>query len=73
MARIHARVEETMTADASATAPEIIETGTTRVACNGGGGPLGHPNVWLEMGEATQVQCPYCSRLFVLKSEGSHS
>lgn len=62
-----------MTADASATAPEIIEAGTTRVACNGGGGPLGHPNVYLEMGEETRVQCPYCSRLFVLKSEGSHS
>lgn len=61
-----------MTTDASAKAPEITETGATRVACNGGGGPLGHPNVYLEMGEDAQVQCPYCSHLFVLKSEGSH-
>ena len=58
-----------MTTDAAASAPEIIETDKTRIACNGGGA-LGHPNVYLEMGEDSQVQCPYCSRLFVLKSAG---
>ncbi len=59
-----------MTTDAAASAPEIVETDKTRVTCNGGGGALGHPNVYLEMGEETEVQCPYCSRLFVLKSDG---
>ena len=31
-------------------APEIVETENTRVACDGGGGALGHPRVYLEMG-----------------------
>jgi hypothetical protein len=30
------------------------------------GGALGHPRVWLEMGEADFVECPYCDRRFVL-------
>lgn len=64
------QVEKKMTTKA----PERIETNQTRIACNGdGGGVSGHPNVWLEMGEEGHVQCPYCSRLFVLKSKGGHS
>jgi uncharacterized Zn-finger protein len=47
--------------------PETIVVSTKRVSCDGGGGTLGHPKVFLEMGEGTQVECPYCDRLFVLK------
>ena len=47
-------------------APEIVETDSTRVACDGGGGALGHPRVYLEMGEEPFVECPYCDRRFVL-------
>ena len=36
----------------------------SRVACNGGGGPLGHPQVWLTLGSDRSVICPYCSRHF---------
>jgi uncharacterized Zn-finger protein len=54
-------------------APEIIETEDTRVACDGGGGALGHPRVFLEMGDETQVECPYCDKRFVLKDgAGAH-
>jgi uncharacterized Zn-finger protein len=49
-------------------APEIIETDNTRVACDGGGGALGHPRVYLEMGDESFVECPYCDRRFVLKA-----
>ncbi|MCG8508980.1 MAG: zinc-finger domain-containing protein [Rhodospirillales bacterium] len=42
----------------------IIVTGS-RVSCDGGGGPLGHPRVYLEMGGDDQIVCPYCSRRFV--------
>lgn len=49
-------------------APEIIEAETTRVMCDGGGGPLGHPRVFLEMGDEDFVECGYCDRRFVLKS-----
>jgi uncharacterized Zn-finger protein len=46
--------------------PEIVTVRSHRVACDGVGGALGHPRVWLEMGEADFVECPYCDRRFVL-------
>ena len=49
-------------------APEIIEVDNTRVACDGGGGTLGHPRVFLEMGNDDYVECPYCDRRFVLRA-----
>jgi uncharacterized Zn-finger protein len=52
-------------------APEVIEVDETRVACDGGGGALGHPRVYLEMGERNFVECPYCDRRFVLR-KGAH-
>ena len=47
-------------------APEVIVVRSGRVACDGVGGALGHPRVFLEMGEAAFVECPYCDRRFVL-------
>ena len=54
-------------------APEVITVASHRIACDGVGGALGHPRVWLEMGEAAFVECPYCDRRFVLAhgSEGA--
>ncbi|MGH6888394.1 MAG: zinc-finger domain-containing protein [Rhizomicrobium sp.] len=52
-------------------APETIEVKETRVSCDGGGGTLGHPRVYLEMGDTDYVECPYCDRRFVL-SAGAH-
>ena len=46
--------------------PEVIVVRSKRVACDGVGGALGHPRVWLEMGEADFVECTYCDRRFVL-------
>ena len=46
--------------------PEIILVSSRRVACDGVGGALGHPRVYLEMGEADFVECGYCDRRFVL-------
>ncbi|MBS0409079.1 MAG: zinc-finger domain-containing protein [Proteobacteria bacterium] len=56
-------------------APEVITVRSRRVACDGVGGALGHPRVWLEMGEADFVECLYCDRRFVLAhgSEGEES
>lgn len=45
-------------------APETIPVETHRVACDGGG-VLGHPLVYLELGADGRILCPYCSRLFV--------
>ncbi len=52
-------------------APETVETDSTRVMCDGGGGTLGHPRVYLEMGDESFVECPYCDRRFVLKAGAS--
>ena len=52
--------------------PEIIEVETASVACDGGanglGAALGHPKVYLQMGDEDFVECPYCDRRFVLKA-----
>jgi uncharacterized Zn-finger protein len=37
-------------------------------ACNGGGGPLGHPRVYLNLAPLGRAECPYCSRLFVYRA-----
>ena len=50
--------------------PETIEVETEIVSCDGGGGALGHPLVFLNMEGRGQVDCPYCDRRFVLKAGG---
>ena len=52
---------------------ETILVNTRTVACNGGGGPLGHPRVFLNLGPKHQVECPYCSRLYVLEGHAPHA
>ena len=49
--------------------PEEIVVKTKRVACDGGGGALGHPLVYMDMGEDDHVECGYCDRKFVLASK----
>ena len=36
-----------------------------KVSCDGGG-VLGHPKVFLDMGRNNEIICPYCSKLFSL-------
>lgn len=50
-------------------APEIItvDPHADGVACDGGGGPLGHPKVWYTFDKNDSVECGYCDRLFVKK------
>lgn len=52
-------------------APEIIVVETKRVSCDGGGGALGHPIVFYEMGDEDFVECKYCDRCFVLKGSAA--
>ncbi|MEM7525660.1 MAG: zinc-finger domain-containing protein [Pseudomonadota bacterium] len=52
-------------------APETEEVQTARIACDGGEGALGHPRVWLSIGEDGFVICPYCDKKFVLKAGAS--
>ena len=47
--------------------PETIEVTDTTISCDGGGGALGHPKVWLNARGKGAVDCPYCDRRYVLK------
>lgn len=47
--------------------PEDIVVPTKRVACDGGG-PAGHPLVYMDMGGDDFVECAYCDRRFVLSA-----
>jgi uncharacterized Zn-finger protein len=53
-------------------APEVIEAASRKVKCDGGGGALGHPIVYYDMGEDTFVECLYCDRRFVLAEGAGH-
>jgi uncharacterized Zn-finger protein len=46
--------------------PETIEVESTVVACDGGGGALGHPRIYLNMRDG-EAECGYCDRRYVLK------
>lgn len=52
------------------TTPEVNDVQTvteTKVACDGGGGPLGHPMIYLTFRPGQrEIVCPYCSRRFRL-------
>ena len=54
--------------DAVIPPPEEVVVSTKRVACDGGG-VLGHPLVYLEMGEESFIECGYCDRRFVLSHD----
>lgn len=49
--------------------PEVVTVREHRVWCDGAGGALGHPRVFLEMGAKGYVECSYCDRRFVLARE----
>lgn len=62
--------------DAPLDPPEVVEVDSEIVACEGEGGALGHPRVFLNMAGKGYVDCPYCDRRFVLrtgaKASGGH-
>jgi uncharacterized Zn-finger protein len=44
---------------------EVIYVDSRTAVCDGGGGVLGHPRVFLAIDQSGEVECPYCSRRFV--------
>jgi uncharacterized Zn-finger protein len=51
------------------TPDERLPATSRTVLCDGGGGALGHPHIYLRI-VTDQVTCPYCSRTYVL-AEGA--
>jgi uncharacterized Zn-finger protein len=53
-------------------APETKIVETTKIACDGGEGALGHPRVWLTIpADIGYVECPYCDAKYVLKGSNA--
>lgn len=59
-------------AQTARSAPETETVTKSKVACDGGEGALGHPRVWLAIGEEGFVECPYCDKRYVLEGDGHH-
>ncbi|MDA0304881.1 MAG: zinc-finger domain-containing protein [Proteobacteria bacterium] len=61
------------------TEESTIEATSSTVGCDGGGGALGHPLVYLKIpvsgdgaeGIEGEIVCPYCSRHYVLRKTPS--
>ena len=72
-AKVPAKAVSPATQPAAGPQAEIIQVHGQRIACDGVGGALGHPRVFLEMGDEAFVECPYCDRRFVLATKGKAS
>lgn len=42
----------------------VIEIGAKEFMCIGEKPPFDHPHVFIDMGDETEIVCPYCSTLF---------
>ena len=42
----------------------VVEIGAKEFMCIGATPPFDHPHVFLDMGDASEVICPYCSTLY---------
>ena len=63
------QVKETQDDGANKASASVFVTNQLRVVCNGGGGALGHPKIFLTLGNDGRVTCPYCSREFVKSAD----
>ena len=51
-------------------AEQTTRVETQSIRCDGGGGVLGHPAVYLKFKGEAEIVCPYCSAKFIL-AEGA--
>ena len=42
----------------------VIEIGSQEFMCVGANPPFGHPHIFLDLGNASEIICPYCSTLY---------
>jgi uncharacterized Zn-finger protein len=64
-----ARIEATMTENIvphfhNTPGVPVIEIGAKEFMCVGERPPFDHPHIFLDMGDAAEIICPYCSTLF---------
>ena len=46
----------------------VIEIGVKQFMCLGATPPQDHPHIFLDMGDADEIVCPYCSTLYKFNS-----
>ncbi|TAH35352.1 MAG: zinc-finger domain-containing protein [Alphaproteobacteria bacterium] len=51
---------------------ETVIVQSRKLNCDGGDGPLGHPRVFLNMGVHDFIDCPYCSKKYILSPDAAH-
>ncbi len=44
---------------------DMIMIGARQFLCAGATPPQDHPHIYLDMGDETEITCPYCSTLYV--------
>ncbi|MEQ1618714.1 MAG: zinc-finger domain-containing protein [Terricaulis sp.] len=72
MTNLRDKTDQAVTGRSDATSsPEVVAVSSRRVKCDGGGA-LGHPLVYYEIGEKDFVDCLYCDRRFVLDGADNH-
>ena len=47
----------------------VIEIGAKEFMCVGAEPPFDHPHVFLDMGDAEKLVCPYCSTLYRYRAD----
>jgi len=52
---------------------ETIYVDEDTAGCDGGGGALGHPLVYLNLGAEGRIDCPYCGRRFIQTEQGKRA
>lgn len=53
-------------------AQETVSVTTDKIVCDGNGGALGHPRIYMTMGRAGRIDCPYCGKRYV-KSKAANA
>jgi len=52
---------------------ETIKVDNKNIACDGGGGQLGHPRVFLSINDEQKATCPYCGQVYLYEPGQSES
>ena len=42
----------------------VVRIGSKEFMCEGATSPYDHPHVYLDLGDADEIVCPYCSTLY---------
>ncbi|MCX8507099.1 MAG: zinc-finger domain-containing protein [Alphaproteobacteria bacterium] len=58
-----------LAANSAKPAAAIFTVSNPRFACDGGGGALGHPKIYLDLTRTGRVDCPYCGRRFAFSGK----